>query len=283
MLINSVCSGGTCTPYTDICDDANACTENCQIGQGCSFKPIDCTANNKCLLPDCNPLTGCLNRTRDCDDGNACSTDNCDPATGCRNDPKDCDDGNPCTDDTCDPDTGCVNTLFNATDRCYLGDICSVYSCDPAFPGGCKATPLVCPNDYNDSCIVTLCDPFIGCQPQPLKCNASANDPECFVTLCNQTHLPDKCFDEEIESCIIAKTTIATGAAVLSVGAIIAIVIGAVLCAAGTTVGAYIGFTKAFSGEFENKSPIYEKETQEGVNPAYGRDSVFNAKPVKPT
>jgi len=284
-LIGSVCQNGVCTTPTDICNDNNACTQDCAGAPNCVFKPIDCTGGNKCILPDCDPAAiGCKNLTRSCDDGNACSKDTCDPKTGCKNDPISCDDGNACTDDTCDPDIGCVHTPFNISDRCFKGDICSNYTCDKVL--GCVASPLVCPPPTgNNSCIISICDPFQGCIPAPYVCNATkGQDPNCFVNYCNPNKTasdPDLCYSQELDSCLLA-AVVGSSAAVLSVGVIVAIIIAAVVCAAGTTVGAYIGFTKGFSGVFENKSSIYQPETIQGKNEAYGRDSVFNQKPVKP-
>jgi len=281
-LIGSVCQNGVCSKPTDICNDNNACTEDCAGAPNCVFKPLDCTKGNKCILPDCDPLgAGCKNTTRNCDDGNACSADTCDPTTGCKNDTITCDDGDACTDDSCDPSSGCVFDKFNVTDRCFQGDICTTFTCDPKT--GCFANPVNCPNTFNDSCVVAICDPFQGCIPAPYICNATGKDANCFITYCNSS-MPDdasKCYDQELDSCIIAKIAV-TSASVLSVGAIVAIIIAAVVCAAGTTVTAYIGFTRGFAGVFENKSGIYEAETIQGKNEAYGRDSVFNQKPVKP-
>jgi hypothetical protein len=281
-LIGSVCQNGVCSKPTDICNDDNACTEDCAGSPNCIFKPLDCTGGNKCILPDCDPLgAGCKNTSRNCDDGNACSKDTCDPKIGCKNDPITCDDGDACTDDSCDPDSGCVFTPFDVTERCYKGDICSIYTCDKT--AGCVATPIICPNTYNDSCVITICDPFQGCIPAPYVCNATGKDPNCFITYCNSssTDFADRCYSQELDSCLIAKIA-ASSAVVLSIGAIIGIIIAAVVCAAGTTVGAYIGITKGYSGVFENKSGIYEPETIQVKNEAYGRDSVFNQRPVKP-
>jgi len=289
-LIGSVCSGGVCQPpTTNICKDNNACTKDCSGATNCVFTPIDCTGGNKCILPDCDPTAttgpnGCKNLTRSCDDGNACSNDTCNPMTGCSNSPISCDDGNACTDDTCNPNSGCVNTYFNVTARCFKGDICANYTCDKTL--GCVSTPLVCPPPAfnNNPCIVSICDPFQGCIPGPYICNVSkGQDPNCFVNYCNSnsTGPSDMCSQKELDSCLIA-AIVGSGAAVISVGAIIGIIIAAVVCAAGTTVGAVYGFTKGFAGVFENKSNIYEPETIQGKNDAYGRDSVFNQKPVKP-
>jgi len=191
-----------------------------------------------------------------------------------------CDDKDACTDDSCDPSNGCVFDRFNITAKCFNGDICKVWSCDINL--GCQGAPVVCPNTFNDTCIATVCDPVQGCIPVPVVCNSTGENPDCFITYCDQAHTPDKCYSEEIESCVAAKVIGITGGIVLGAAAIAAIIAGAILCAGGTTVAAYIGFTKLFNGEFENKNPIFEKATQEGVNPAYGRESVFNTKPVKP-
>jgi len=237
------------------------------------FTTIDCTRGDKCIVPDCdrqstNPFNGCLNKTVNCSDGNECTDDGCNSATGCTHTPRVCNDNNACTDDTCEPSIGCVFTPFNVTDRCNIGDLCANYTCDPLV--GCVSTPKVCANTYNDSCLEVECDPYQECIPVPKKCNYTGEKPECYVGYCNSTkEVTDNCFFEQTDECALTVIVGVAGATILGVGAIVGIIIAAVVCAAGTTTLAVLGFNGAFSGEFENKNPLYEKETKEGKNPLY--------------
>jgi len=157
-----------------------------------------------------------------------------------------CDDFNDCTIDGCAKDTGC--THVNKT----------------------------CPNPYNDSCIVNYCDIIDGCRSEPIGCN---NTDSCFIAYCD-SQKGAICISEELESCKLAKVAVTATLAVLSIGAIVGIIIAAVVCAAGSAVGAYAGYNYVFKGEFTNKNPLFQAETQTGSNPAFGRHSVFNQKPV---
>jgi hypothetical protein len=279
-LLGAVCSAnnGSCGWYKDdICNDDNACTVNDCSTTPCKFVPIDCTGGNKCISPICqrnstNPFNGCTNATINCDDGNECTVDDCSPATGCTHTPKICDDKNACTDDTCDDKLGCVYTFFNISERCNKGDLCTNYTCDAYV--GCQEAPIKCDNTFNDSCIWVVCDALLGCSPAPKQCNYSGTkDAACYINYCDSSKSDtDNCYYEETDECKLT-VIVSTGAAILGVGAIVGIIIAAVVCVGTGTTLAVLGFNGAFSGEFENKNPLYEKETKEGKNPLYKRNS----------
>jgi hypothetical protein len=266
-----------CTRAPVDCDDGNACSDDkCDSATGCSHTPTNCDDNNACTIDTCDKDSGCNHTAIVCDDGNACTTDECDQTKGCVFSIKDCDDNNACTDDYCNSTTGCVNEYFNVTERCFNGDICQNWTCEPTIE--CKSTPVVCQNDFNDTCISVVCDSLnqLFCVPQPTQCNVS-ND--CEVSYCATDR---GCYTEETDKCKLTKILGGTTAALLSIGAIIAIVIAAVVCAGGTTAASVAGYNFAFKGQFDNQSSIYEKSTINVQNPAYNRDSVFNTPPVKP-
>jgi len=179
--------------------------------------------------------------------------------------PATCDDNDPCTDDTCNSTTGCVFSKFNDTERCFGGDTCMIYYCNSSI--GCTSKPKVCENIYNDSCIEPYCS-NTGCQFRTFVCPQNSN-PNCFITYCNSSRSGDKCYSEELDSCVLARILGGTTAAVLGVGAIIAIIAGAAVFVGGSAVGAYAGYNYAFKGEFTNKNPLFQADTQTGSNPTY--------------
>jgi len=285
-LLGAICSpgNGSCGWWKEnICNDDNSCTEQVCTGPNngppCSFKPIDCTRGDKCISPICfrnatDPHNGCTNLTVTCDDGNACTDDTCNSATGCVHTPKVCNDNNACTDDTCDDQTGCKFEPFNVTERCNAGELCTNYTCDANV--GCVSAPIRCDNTFNDSCLWVICDPLVGCTPAPKQCNYTGTDPkkECYINYCDSSKTDtDNCYYEQTDECKLTVVVASTGAAILGVGAIVGIVIAAVVCVGTGTTLAVLGFNGAFSGEFENKNPLYEKETKEGKNPLYKRNS----------
>jgi len=285
---------GACVDVTNLCANKNPCTFN--NGTPNVFYPIDCQAGNFCRSAACDTKStnsnGCLNTAIKCDDGSACTSKSCDAKTGCIFTPINCNDSNPCTIDSCDQKLGCVYKLIDVASVCNDGSACTIDTCDNST--GCVNTPLICnatttnstynyanvSSNYTNVCsVVYNCDSIQGCT-QAQKCNVTLDvTPICTFSNCDTTET----------NCSTSKNTlnpacaaiVATGA-ILGTAAIIAIIAGVVVCAAGTTVGTIYGLTKGFSGVFENKNSIYEPETVQGNNPAFGRDSVFNTKPVKP-
>jgi len=179
--------------------------------------------------------------------------------------PTTCNDNNPCTDDSCNSTTGCVYTKFNDTERCFGGDTCMIYFCDPTI--GCTSKPRVCENIYNDSCIEPYCDKT-GCQFKPFEC-PPGSDPNCFITYCNSSRIGDKCHSEELDSCALVKILGGSAAVVLGVGAIIAIIAGIVVCVGASAAGAVAGYNFVYKGDFANKNPLFEAETQTGKSEIY--------------
>jgi hypothetical protein len=266
-------STGSCTTPVNICTDKNKCTkDNCLANGTCTFTPIDCTDGNKCVISDCDPSIGCSKLTKNCDDGNKCSTDSCNPADGkCYNNPIICDDKDACTEDTCDPQVGCVHTQLNASTYCYDGNQCTKGMCDSKK--GCYHEDVECESIYNDTCIEVMCDRIKGCVAFPVECN---NTDSCYVSYCSK----GKCIDEQIESCRLASLIGITAGASIGLGALVAIIIAAVVCAGAATGGAVAGYRHVHQGDFTNKNPLYETSTVKNINPAYNRNSVFNTPPV---
>jgi len=259
-----VAATGVCTTTQNICDDKNACTYD--VGGGV-FLPIDCTGGNKCILNECDKVLGCLNKTVNCSDGNACTRDFCDPVDGsCKNELIVCDDGDACTENQCNDTTGCFYTPFNVSQKCDDANICTEDTCNTTT--GCVHTKIVCKTNYNSSCITAVCDPINFCQDVPVICNYTGSGiSSCFVSYCEPNS--GVCVSDELESCKLAAIVGGTAAAVLTVGAIIGIIIAAIVCAAGSAVGAYAGYNYVFKGEFTNKNPLFQADTQTGTSQIY--------------
>jgi len=181
-----------------------------------------------------------------------------------------------CSHDKCNSTTGCYNVAYNlsAGGECDDFNDCTIDSCDKVT--GCAHVNRTCPNPYNDSCIVNFCDVIYGCKSEPMGC--ITND-TCFVGYCDSQQ-GAICINEELESCKVAKVAIAATVAVLGIGAIVGIIVAAVVCAGLSAAGAVAGYNLVYKGEFAHKNPLFQAETQTGSNPAYGRNSVFNQKPL---
>ncbi|MGB0714419.1 MAG: hypothetical protein ACPGXK_00980 [Phycisphaerae bacterium] len=165
LCTDDTCESGTCvfTNNTEVCDDADNCTEN------------DVCAGGSCAGTDivCNPGA------------------TCDPADGickeCVVD-EDCTDGNVCTDDAC-VDNACVFT--DNSDACDDGDNCTEN--DVCAGGTCAGSNVVCDSGQT-------CDPTDGVCKECLgdgDCDDGnpCTDDACVANLCEFTDNTEPCDD----------------------------------------------------------------------------------------
>ncbi len=163
----ATCSAGVCgsAPPPELCDDANACTDDL-----------------------CNGLSGCLHpfNTAQCDDGNVCSTGDACISGACVGTVATCADGGACTLSLgCDPVVGCQYQPASGTgcsdgNACTIDDVCTAGVCAGATPMGC---------DDNNSCTVDSCDPAKGCIWAPMTSGACSDGNVCT----GSTGSPDAC------------------------------------------------------------------------------------------
>jgi hypothetical protein len=113
--INDTCSSGVCVPgVARVCDDANPCTDDTCLTDGCVY-----SANSAA-----------------CDDGDPCTlVDACSAAVCVGSGANDCDDQNDCTADSCESGNGCVYEVTGGS--CEDGDFCTVT--DTCTDGQCVA------------------------------------------------------------------------------------------------------------------------------------------------
>jgi len=266
------------------CDDGTKCTDDtCNSATGCINTVVNCDDNDKCTTDTCDKLIGCVRTKVDCNDNNACTADTCNAATGCANTIIVCNDNDNCTVDTCDSSVGCVYTPINVNITCNDGDVCTTDTCDKIL--GCQNIKINCTlkgnyaNNTSPCNYTASCDSIQGCIDVQTCNSTNDKDIPCDVQSCDGDEKNCKSSRNQIDSCLIVAVT----ASVLTAGAIAGIIIAAIVCAGGAAAGAYAGYNFVFKGEFTNKNPLFTPETQTGSNPAYGRNSVFNQPPVKPT
>ncbi|TNF29846.1 MAG: hypothetical protein EP329_14750, partial [Deltaproteobacteria bacterium] len=172
------------------CDDSDACTKNevCELGQCVAKGTLDCTTDNPCVAPTCDPVLGCVTtnvdggcddgdpctvgdscadgacvagtEALDCDDEDACTLDACVPGEGCSHDPDAvCNDHDPCTNDSCLAGGNCQNVPFTGPcedgNPCTIGEVCDV--------GGTCAGGTANTCDDDNACTLDSCHPDKGC------------------------------------------------------------------------------------------------------------------------
>lgn len=142
------------------------------IGPACN-RDDDCPDNPPCSSGACvNGFCelGTLNADTDCDDGDPCTTaDACSEGRCIGFGRLTCNDNSACTLDSCVPGLGCVFDPINCNDD----SACTIDSCNPA--SGCINTLIACPAT-SAPCLVSGCDPVIGCNIGPAPEGSTCND-----------------------------------------------------------------------------------------------------------
>jgi len=259
------CVNGNCvsTSKCNIVDNCYNYTGACNVTTGCT-KKIKCDDGNPCMVKTCNPSDGiCTSAPMNCDDGNSCTDDICvagvctHPATNCN--PT----GDKCKTSTCDDRTGCTLTAIDVKTVCDDFNACTEDICDAAL--GCQQTNKSCVSGA--TCVVDSCTPVRGCFSDATVCPAEG---KCGIGVCTNNTCtstrPDLCEDE----------IIGLG---LGAGAIVGIVIAAIVAAALLGVGAYKGI-QAYNASKDleqsgNTNPLYEAGGQYGENKLFGDYQAF--------
>lgn len=176
-LDNCVEAGCVYTYTTDLCDDADYCTEAdaCDTGQ-CVGQAVECDDGDACNgLESCEPLSGCAaGQAMACDDGNPCTSDQCAEGT-CQNTPvpgcgclvdADCDDGDACNGLEVCAASACTSGAALADGaQCDDADFCT--HADECKDGKCAGTPYA-PNS-------SVTGPLCGA----VKSNILCHLPQC--------------------------------------------------------------------------------------------------------
>ncbi len=197
--VTGACAGGKCIPSQILdCDDANPCTADLCVPNGCSHTPIagggaaiacndanPCTTNDLCNAGVCKGSSGACEceANADCqakEDGNLCNGTLICVANACQVDPATtvtCSlSTNPCVAIACQPTIGlCVQvpvpvdataTVCTDGNACTLNDKCGA-------GGVCLPGPATACNDQN-VCTNDVCDPAKGCTYLPYDATQAA-------------------------------------------------------------------------------------------------------------
>lgn len=217
------CAVGSCDPEQGCvsepvadgtsCDDGDVCNgaEVCEAGTCKAGTPLLCESENECMAASCDPIQGCaIEPVVDgvaCDDGDACTDgDTCQAGLCGAGGALDCDDADPCTDDSCDPQSGCDHAEILGCEEepppecevdldCDDGSVCN--GLETCVAGSCVAGEVLDCDDGNP-CTSDLCDPLLGCAPQPvpdgMACadeDACNGDETCQAGTCTGGVAPD--------------------------------------------------------------------------------------------
>eukprot|EP01128_Nolandella_sp_AFSM9_P008333 TRINITY_DN496_c0_g1_i1.p1 TRINITY_DN496_c0_g1~~TRINITY_DN496_c0_g1_i1.p1 ORF type:complete len:1039 (+),score=197.03 TRINITY_DN496_c0_g1_i1:91-3117(+) len=194
--LSTPCSPSVCNPATGLCETtplcqpavANLCDLNsCENGI-CSEEVKFCPELTCQVSAGCNPLTGtCDYEPLDCNDG-GCAVKTCDPLTGqcivlddtpCGICADDCG-NNACQQTTCQDQVCLADTV---TTDCSVADTCVLTGCDPIL--GCTQTPVVCETSL-DPCVQFVQDPTAPgcCVEEAVNCVPENPDP-CTIYTCH--------------------------------------------------------------------------------------------------
>jgi len=127
---------------------------------------------------------------------------------------------------------------------------------------GCVNENVTC--DDQNTCTDDFCDAFKGCLSTPIECPNDGSD-KCLLFFC----LNGTCASRKAGDC---GPPIPVVVATLSTAAVIGIVIGVVLCVAGVGAGGAYAYSQAAgigSAAPVANNPIYVGSGAQGTNPLY--------------
>jgi len=180
-----------------------------------------------------------------------------------------------CSQVDCTPAGGCKRTPFGK-DYCDDNNVCTNDSC--VLGKGCLHVPIDC-NDTN-LCTTDTCHPTLGCIHSPKVCNASlqeiANQQGVDVNKINSNCTLGFCENGTCKSRLLDcpapfTTAIAIGAGI-GTAALAAIIVCAILCAAGVAGGGAYAYSQAAGAgtmSVAGNNPLYAGNKNAGMNPLY--------------
>ena len=212
--VGGACSGGVCVPTQILdCDDANPCTTDNCVANGCDHvgfaggATITCNDGNSCTTNDLCDYGKCVGTSGACEcekDGDCTAKEDgnlCNGTLLCLNNVCVVDAAtevtcsvstNPCVTIGCQPKLGVCTELAVPIDAtataCTDGNACT--SGDACAAGGsCAPGKLITCNDAN-VCTNDSCDPKVGCVYLPFDASTSAQcddgNPCTFGDLCDK-------------------------------------------------------------------------------------------------
>lgn len=298
-----------CEPDT-VCVKLNSvehiCSHDCEYGASCGednkcgdWSCIDntCVYNSYCIPDNCHILTKCNPDLEDpcvyveksCPDLNKCKINGKCIEGECVYEDKQCISDNLCKTGKCDPIQECIYEDID----CFNGDLCLNYTCIEHIDYGnysCeyefKCEDIPCKNvkcSLNGQCIYTdiVCNDIDPCFTYSCindKCkknilNITALNPcsECMVDY----HAMGLYLDYNSTLCEGNKTGFDLDVALISAGAVAAIVVSAIIVTTGITIGGTKGIhelvkrANAANTNSAHTNPLYQPNDNELVNPMH--------------
>jgi hypothetical protein len=198
-----------CVHFEIDCEDNNLCTRDlCCVDSGCYYAPVCCDDNNQCTIDSCDPYIGCQNVKISCDDGDECTIDRCHCDYGCEHIPVSVEENANCAGwkaVTCSSDSECEDESACTENTCVSGE--------------CHTVAKDC--DDNDLCTIDSCHKDDGCVHTRVEGPCNSRTEHNTIEELNK--------DQGTVAQNIQDTSSFSNTATLSVGAIIGIVVGAIL------------------------------------------------------